>query len=160
MANTIFDKWLEVRGKKQYAWDSGTTIRALLVDNSSTYTPNRSHTTVQQCISNGLVEVSGTGYSRVTLANKTVTVNSSEHRVEYSCDALEFGEIQAGITVKAVLLFIRVGASDDASQDIPIAYIDTSAGPPNGVALPFQTGGGAVVMQIPTAGLSYHKQSS
>jgi len=160
MANTIFDKWLEVRANKTYGWDSGTTIRALLVDGSSTYTPNRSHTTVAQCVSNGLVEVSGSGYSRVTLSNKTVTINAAEHRVEYSCDQLQFGEIEAGITVKAVLLFIRVGASDNASVDIPIMYIDTAQGPPNGVNLPFETGGGAVTMTIPTSGLLYHKQST
>ncbi len=150
MANTIYTKWLEVKEKKQYGWDSGTTVRAMLASSTNAAAANKDFTTVQQVISAGFTELSATGYSRATLANKTVTIDTATDKVKCTADAVSFGEIAAGNTVAAMLLFVRTGASDNAANDIPIAYIDTLEGPPNSASFPFTTGAGAVTLNPPS----------
>ncbi len=154
MANIVYNKFLDVIGKKQYAWDSGTTVRAMLERNTSTYVANKDHATVQEIISNGFVEITANGYSRQTLANKAVTINTSTDEVYYDCDDLNFGNIEVGQTVKGILFFIRTGASDSPASDIPVAYIDTATG------LPMSTGGGAFNVIIPSNGLFTTKQGT
>jgi len=149
MANTIYTKWLEVKAKKQYAWDAGTTVRAMLAGSTNAAAANKDLTTVQAVLSAGFTELSATGYARATLANKTVTINNTDDRIEYTADPVSFGEIEANKQVSAMLLFVRVGASDNAAADIPIAYIDTLQGPPNSVQFPFTTGAGSVTLSPP-----------
>lgn len=149
MANTIYTKWLEVKAKKQYAWDAGTTVRAMLAGSTNSAAANKDLATVQAVLSAGFTELSASGYARPTLANKTVTINNAADRIEYTADPATFGEIEAGKTVAAMLLFVRTGASDNAANDIPIAYIDTLQGPPNSVQFPFETGAGAVTLTPP-----------
>ncbi|GIW59029.1 MAG: hypothetical protein KatS3mg087_0095 [Patescibacteria group bacterium] len=150
MANVIYNKWLEVKEKKQYGWDSGTTIRAMLAQATNANAANKDLATVQDVINAGFTELSASGYSRVTLANKTVTIDAATDKIKCTADSVSFGNIEAGKTVVAMLLYVRVGASDNPSADIPVAYIDTLEGPPNSVQFPFDTGAGAVTLVPPS----------
>jgi len=147
MANTIFTRWIKVQNSKLYGWDSSTTVRAMLEDNASTYVPDPDHETVQEVIDGGFVELSASGYSRATLTGKTVYQDDTNDEAQLRCDNPNFGAIESGKTIKGVLLFIRVGSSDSASSDIPVAYIDTATG------LPLSTGGGSVVLSVPVTGI-------
>lgn len=155
MANTLYNRFLELESNKTYGWDSSTTVRALLATGTS-YIPDKDHATVQSMITAGLSELAAAGYSRQTVSNKLVYNNSATDTVEYRCDNINFGDIAAGHTVNAIVLFIRVGASDDAANDIPIAYIDTAAGG----SLPMTTGGGAFIVNMPSTGIINKKQGT
>lgn len=156
MANTLYNRFLELESNKTYGWDSGTTVRAMLVKDSSTYVPDKDHTTVQDLITNGLVEADAAGYSRQTVSNKIVYNNSNTDTIEYRCDNINFGDLAAGQTIKAIVLFIRTGASDAPANDIPIAYIDTAAGG----SLPMTTGGGAFIVNMPSTGIITKQQGT
>lgn len=151
MANTIFNEFLSNHADTTYGWDSGTTVRAMLITTEPT-TVDPDYTVVQDLIDDGMVELVATGYSRVTLTNKIVFKNNTTDKIEYRCDNLNFGDIASGSTVQAILLFIRVGTSDDASTDIPLYYINDAD------TLPQATGGGAFVAQVPTTGLFQLRQ--
>lgn len=155
MANTLYNRFLELESNKTYGWDNGTTVRALLATGTA-YTPDKDHATIQDMITNGLSELSATGYSRQTVSNKIVYNNSVADTVEYRCDNINFGDIEAGHTVNAIVLFVRVGASDNDTYDIPIAYIDTAAGG----SLPMTTGGGAFIVNMPSTGIITKKQGA
>lgn len=147
MANTIYTRWLAVQNNKQYGWDSGTTVRAMLCDGSSTYVPDKDHRTVREILNNGFVEIAGQGYVRADVQDKVVYQDDVNDEIQFRCTNLNFGPIEAGKTVKAILLFIRTGTNDNPDNDIPIVYIDTATG------LPATTGGGVFVFAVPTTGL-------
>ncbi len=155
MANIIFNKFLETTANRTYSWDTGTTIRAMLI-RQVPGTINRTRTTVAQLISDGFVEITASGYSRQTVTNKQVYLNNTTHEAEYRGDNLNFGNIAVGQTVVGVLFFVRVGASDDANNDIPVAYIDETSDN----SLPMPTGNGAFVVNAPSNGYFRLKQGT
>jgi len=147
MANLVYNIFRRKIYSGEIAWNDDTTVRALLVDNSSTYTPAIDHQTIAQMKNLGLVELSTeTGYRRATIPDKVVgevEVNG-QPRVALLGGPAQFGAIDPDITIKAIVLFVRVGTTDQDSVDFPIAYIDDS---PN---LPKVTDGG-VVLWNPTS---------
>jgi len=149
MANGIYTEWIKVQNSKLYGWDQGTTVKAMLADAASTYVFNPDHTTVNQILTAAqpFVELSATGYSRPIVTGKTVYHDPDTDTAQFRCDNLTFGAVESGKTVKGVLLYIRVGGSDNANNDIPVAYIDTATG------FPLTTGGGQVVLAVPVSGL-------
>ncbi len=153
MANVIYTRFLEVLNNGDYPWDSAV-VRAMLIRDTSTYEPDPDHTTIAQLNTGGLVELSASGYSRQTLANKTVTSDTTNDWVKLTADNLNFGNVAAGQTVSAILFFIRVGADDDSDDDIPAIFID------NATNLPLSTGGGAFTVTIPSTGLIKVKQAT
>lgn len=129
--------------KKSFAdgnldWDTHN-IGVLLLSSSSTYTPNPDHNYVRDIFDNGGVELSGTGYSRKLLTNKTVTKDDSIDKAILDADDVTWTAINAG-TVKAAVLYRRVGSSDNNSSDILIAYIDSGG-------FPVTTNGGDFTIQ-------------
>lgn len=154
MANVVYNIFLREHARGTYGWNAGTTVRALLVSNSSTYTPNRNHTKMEDLFDNGLVEIQDAGYSRGTLSNKTVNLNTTTNTAIYTADPISFGAISSGKTIVAVVFFIRVGAMDNPSLDIPIAFIDTATG------LPKNTTGGMIILQPTDNGYFSLQQST
>jgi len=152
MANIIYNVWHENQAKKLYAWDSATTVKALLVRSTSTYSPDKDHTTIQQMKNNGLVEISASGYSRATANNKTVYVDTNNDIVQYRCDNLTFGTPASGQTVIAVVLYVDLG-NDNSS--FPIAYIDQA-----GNDLPMNTGNGTFTVNVPSSGILQIRQGT
>lgn len=143
MADTVYSVWKQAVLNGTYPWSSGTLVRAMLIDSSSTYVPNSTHATVQDLFNNGLVELSATGYSRQTLTNLTVERNGTQ--VSIKCDSpINFGNIESGYTVVAVLFYVQ---ASDPEDDIPILYKDTA------VNLPACTGGGSFLVHIDSQGL-------
>jgi len=147
MANVVFTRWSKLQNSKLSGWESSTTVRAMLEDSTSTYSPDADSQTVQDIIDDGFVELSASGYTRATVTGKVVYQDTDTDTVQFRCDNINFGAIEAGKTIKGILLFIRVGSSDSADSDIPIAYIDTATG------LPLVTGGGSVILSVPTSGI-------
>jgi hypothetical protein len=98
-------------------------IYAVLVTGG--YTPNPDHDFVSSV---GANELSGTGYSRKLLTSKSVTEVDSSDRAEFTADNLQWTAINAG-TASGVVLYKRVGASDNAAADVLIAHIDSGGFP-------------------------------
>lgn len=145
MANTytVFNEGLQKLNDGTYTWTSAN-VRGLLAQSSSpAYVPNKDHTTIQEMKNNNLVEMdaSGTGYHREAVGSRTITKNTTTDKIEYRCvSSVNFGNIASGYTIVGVLFYIRVGANDDDTVDIPLIYV--SLDPPQ------VTGGGAFVVNI------------
>ena len=152
MANIIYNRFLRLETSRTYGWDSNTTIRALLVGDDS-YTPSKNHETVQEAINAGLVELEAEGYSRQTLPNKTIVVDTSQNQIEYHADNLNFGTVESGKTIYGILFYIRVGQEDDEESDIPVLYIDTAT------SLPLETNGQAILVTFPNTGIMVKRQA-
>lgn len=153
MANTVYNNFLRLESIRTYGWDANTTIRAMLAGTNG-YTPSKNHSTVQEVINAGFTELSATGYSRQTLANKTITVDTTQNRIEYHADNLNFGAVESGKTIYGILLYIRVGTSDDANSDVPVLYIDTAT------SLPLSTNGQSILVVFPNTGIINKQQAS
>jgi hypothetical protein len=91
------------------------TIKVLLVDDNHSF--DKSHEFVDDVDAN---EVSGTGYSRKTLANKAITLDAGDDQVEFDADNPEYTALDAG-TVASAIIYKEV--NDDTDSPI-IANID------------------------------------
>ena len=80
---------------------SGSTIKAILL--TSGYTPNKDHDTVTD-LTVGSNELSGTGYSRLTLSSKAVSVDDANDRVLFDAADLTWSLINAGDATHCVLV--------------------------------------------------------
>lgn len=149
MANGIYTEWIKVQNSKLYGWESGTVIKAMLEAGSSTYTFNPDHKTVAEVLgaSPPFVELVATGYTRPIITDKVVYHDVASDTAQFRCTNVAFGQIDAGISVRGVLLYVRAGSTDNAANDIPVAYLDTATG------LPLTTGGGEVVLAVPASGI-------
>lgn len=147
MANVIYSAFLKGMGDGTIDWDT-SVFRAMLERSTSTYSPNKDHVDVADLTN--FVEITSSGYSRQTIATPTVTQDDLNDRVELGCATVNFGNVAAGQTAKAIVLFQQVGGSDATpADDILVAYIDTDSG----ALLPVTTGGGAFTVTINAEGL-------
>ena len=145
MPNIIYNTFWQKVLSGECAWNDDYVVRGLLVDSSSTYTPNKDHQTIQAMKQAGLVEVStDTGYKRGTVPDKTVQIIevNGDTRPALQGGPIHFGAIEEGVTIKAIVLFVRVGLTDQDSVDYPVCYVDDHP------SLPKDTTG-AVVMWNP-----------
>lgn len=117
------------------------TIRAMLV--TSGYSANKDHDFVDD-LTPGTNELNGTGYSRKTLANVTVTADDTNDRVVIDADDVVWTAINAG-TAAAVVLFLFV--SNDADS-ILLAYIDSGG-------FPIVTSGQDMTVSWSSSGIAY-----
>lgn len=106
----------------------GDTIRVALVDNSVSYTPAiDSEEFVSDVLDGGTTaqELSGTGYSRQTLANATVVQDNTNDRAEFDADDVTWTGLDTTADVQGVLLYKQVGADDSTPGDDPLlGYFD------------------------------------
>lgn len=146
MANTIYTKFFEQLANGSLDFDAaGTVIRALLERSTSTYSVNKDHDFVSDLT--GLVEITVSGYARVTLASKAVNIDDANDRVELDFADLSFGSLPSGQTVKAIIFYMQTGGDDTTATNDPlIAYVDTATN------LPAALGGGAVNVTIDVEG--------
>ena len=141
MANIIYNKglaqWLAPAtgpGVGDWEW--------ILERSTSTYSPNKDDDTLLN--QSGWVEVSVTSYGRVNLASPTFAEVDASDLAKVDCDDVSFGNLEAGQTVKSVIL-----ARNDSGNYVPFLRIDTDSGS----LLPRALGGGAFTVQINTSGL-------
>jgi hypothetical protein len=150
MANIVYNAGLTQLWKSSGAFETNT-YKAALERSTSTYTPNKDHADLATILANGFVEISVPSYSRQTLTNKTVNTDNANDRSFLDCDDINFGVLESGQTVKAILIY-RDGAND--SQRIPLAYIDQD----EGGLLPRALADGQFTVRINVQGLLDSKQ--
>lgn len=113
------------------------TIRVMLVDN--TYVFNADHDFVSEVSGS---ELSGTGYTRPTLANVTVTLDDTNDLAYMDADDLVWSSINAG-TADAMILYKFV--TNDADSAL-LGYIDSGG-------FPVTTNGGDLNVTWAAAGI-------
>lgn len=111
------------------------TINVLLVDN--TYTADKTHDFVSDVVAD---ELSGTGYTRKTLAGKSVTLDNGNNRVTFDATDPVWTGLDAGVIGGAVI-FKQV--TNDADSPL-ICFLD----PTN-----LTTNGSDVTLQFNAAGI-------
>jgi hypothetical protein len=94
---------------------STDTLGVLLVDTD--YAPDPAHVFVADVAAQ---ELSGTGYVRKTLANKSVSEDAANNRGEFTADPVVWTAINAG-TAKGAVLF--KSTEDDATAEL-IAFFE------------------------------------
>mgnify|MGYP000168046779 CR=1 FL=1 len=106
---------------------SAATIRVLLLDDSQAYSFDQdNHDFVSDVLAAG-TEMSGTGYSRQTLQNVTITVDDTDDEGVFDADDVTLIDIDAG-TIQAVVVYEQVGGDDSTPGDDRIlAVFDDSA---------------------------------
>lgn len=116
MANVIYNSFKRDIMNGSIDLDTDT-IKMMLV--TSTYVPNIDTHTKRSDITN---EVVGTGYTAggVTLANKTVTANTTTDKGVFTCDAISI--TTATITARGCVLYKSRGGASTADEII--AYGD------------------------------------
>jgi len=124
MANIIYNNGLAQLLKTSGAFESVNYVAAL-ERSTSTYAPNKDHADLATILAGGFVEISVPSYTRKNLAAKTVTVDLVNDKAVIDCGDIDFGTLESGQTVKAVLIY-RDGATN--TDRIPLLYIDTDAG--------------------------------
>jgi len=120
------------------------TWKVRLERSTSTYTPDKDHDTVLDFT--GWVEVSVASYAHETITTPTISAVDGSDLVKIDCADADFGNLEAGQTVKAVLVVRYV---DGGTGDVPLLYIDTDSGG----LLPRALGGGNFTVQINASGL-------
>lgn len=100
------------------------TIQVMLV--TSSYTPNADHDFIDLGGSDAVsAELSGSGYSRKTLASKSISEDDTNDRAEFDAADVTWSSIDAG-TAAAAVVFKSTGVD---TTSVIIAYIDTGGFP-------------------------------
>lgn len=102
------------------------TIQVMLV--TSSYTPDADDTYIDAGGANDPVdhELSGSGYTRKTLASKAINTDNTNDRAEFDAANLTWTAINAG-TAAAAIVFHNAGTGDTGAQ--MICYIDQGGFP-------------------------------
>jgi hypothetical protein len=117
-------------------------IRALLLKTGYVFSPL--HQFVAD-LTPGTNELSVSGYSRKTLANKATSLDNTNNRAVAVCDPLNFGDLAAGQTLLALVLYVNV--TNDADSWL-LDYIDTGG-------FPKATNGRNFTIQLPSNAFHY-----
>lgn len=149
MANAVYNKGLEELGKALTDLD-GSDLRVLLVQSS--YTFNADHLFVDNGDANDPQshEVSVSGYSRQTLANKVVTRDDANDFTYLDADDAVYTALVAGQTIGGAILFRHTGTDTTAPLIAFYDLVDTAtnggnvtvqwATPANGGVLKLRSG--------------------
>jgi hypothetical protein len=138
MASRAYTTGLQKLGDGTINFGSAT-IKTMLV--TSAYTMNPDHDQVSD-ITN---EISVSGYSRQTLASKTVTADLTNDRVVYDAADPVFTSLATGQSIAAAVTFYDPGTGD--ANCVPLFYNELSAAVP--------TNGGNVTIQFAATGIGY-----
>ena len=136
MASHVFNTQKAQEGTS--AWGTDPVKLALV---GTGYTPDPDADTLLAAL--GAHELAGDGYSRKTLASKTVTKDATANEARYDAADVVYAGASFG-TVKGGIAYREVHASDDA-QNIPIAYCE--------LASPVTTNGGDFTFQFGSDGV-------
>lgn len=120
-------------------WDNPSQDFRILLVNPS-YTPSQTHVNVSDVVS---YEVSGIGYSRKSLTNRAVTIDTITNRAILSADPVTWTAINAG-NVGGIIVYHNVGT--DGSNKL-IAFIQLPTISTNGSDLTIAWPGGVLYVQ-------------
>jgi hypothetical protein len=141
MANIIYNAGLRDLLKGASAIDTGT-YKVLLERSTSTYTPNKDDDSILNA--SGLVQISVATYEIKTIGSPTITEVDGSDLVKIDCADVAFGNLEAGQTVLAAIVY-----RDDGANGVPLIRMDTDSGG----LLPRALGGGAFTLVINASGL-------
>ncbi len=146
MADIIYNRFIYlVNNHTIDLTSSGTVVRALLERSTSTYSPDKDHDYVSDLTS--LVEISVSGYARITATTKAVSLDDTNDRALWDFDDLDFGTLASGQSVKSLILYQQTGGNDSSPSDDPlICRIDS-------IFSPYALGGGDFKLVLNAAGL-------
>jgi len=138
----------------QFDFLNDTLKVALVSDNTAySFSPD-TDTFVGDVLDGGTTaeEFQGTGYSRQTLSNVTVTQDDTDDEGVADADDVTFTGLD-GDTIQAVLVYKEVGGDETTPGDDPIIAVfdDNSAG--SLADLPLATNGGDVTLAFSSEGI-------
>ena len=120
MASIIYNRFKKNIGDGTHDWDSGAqTYRVLFT--TAAYTPNADHNFVSEVTN----ELSGGGYARQDLANRSVVQDDANDRADYKADTVAFTGLTNGQTARYAVVLRHV--TNDADSPL-VAAIDLGAG--------------------------------
>lgn len=134
--------------------DANTVRVALISDNTAyTFDPD-AHEFVDDVLDSGTTaeEFAGTGYSRQTLSNPSVTQDDTDDEGVFDADDVTFTSLD-GDGIQGILVYKQVGGDDTTPGDDPIIAVldDDSAG--SLTDLPLTTNGGDVTISWDAEGI-------
>ncbi len=141
MANILYQAGLVDLLTTAKTWGAGTW-KAALERSTSTYSPTKDDDTMLN--QTGLILITVASYVTQTIGSPTVVVDDANDRIVVSCASINFGSLEAGQTVKSILIY-----RDDAGNGVPLMRIDTDAG----ALLPRALGGGTFLVTLNAVGL-------
>ena len=141
MANIIYQAGLADLLTTAKTWGAGTW-KAALERSTSTYSPNKDDDSILDA--SGLILITVASYVTQTIATPTVTKDDTNDRVVLGCATISFGTLEAGQTVKSIIIY-----RDDGGNGVPLMRIDTDAGS----LLPRALGGGTFTVTLDAVGL-------
>lgn len=113
MASIVYNKCKELLAQAALNWDTAD-IRAALV--KSTYTADADQNFLDNAGANDVVdhECGVASYARVALTNTSINRDDTNDVVEFLCDDVAFGALEAGETIGGVVIYLY-NASDAAA---------------------------------------------
>lgn len=102
---------------------AGTVLKVMLLRDTGAYTFDPDDDTINDILATG-VEISVGSYSRQTIGSKVVSVDDTNDRGAFDCANIQFGSLEAGQTVEAIVVYKHV---TDDSDSIPLLYINGKA---------------------------------
>ncbi|WP_226041560.1 hypothetical protein [Natrinema sp. DC36] len=132
---------------------SADTIRVAFYDDTTAFTFDPDvHEFVDDILDGGTTaqEMSGTGYSRQTVANQTTTQDDTNDQASFDGDDLTWTGIDAG-TIQGAIIYRQVGGDDTtpADDDVIIVLDDADL-----ASLPLATNGSDVIISWDTLGIA------
>ena len=140
MATTLYNNFKELLLNGGIDLDTDT-IRALIIDDTTAYTPNIDTHVYVDDVTAVASEMSGTGYTRKTL-NVTVSQDNANDQAVADADDLSYTGLNAG-TIQGVLVYKEV--TTDADSPV-IGWYESGD-------FPLPTNGGDVTLTINAAGM-------
>jgi hypothetical protein len=101
--------------------DPNTQLKVLLLRSTGNYTFNPDHKSVSELFSNGAIEISVPSYARQIVTGKNVSVDDVNDRGVFQCNSIQFGTLESGQTVSAVVFYIQITGDNDSHL---MLYID------------------------------------
>lgn len=137
--------------KQQYInnWLSGETLRVMLLDDSQSYTFDPDSHAYVDDITSVATEATGSGYSRKTLSNVSITQDDTDDEGVLDADNVDYSGITAG-TIQTIVVYRQVGGSDATPADDEVLAVFDDA---NVSDLPLSTGGANVTLEWSSEGI-------
>lgn len=120
MARLIYPRGFDIINS---VWTSAV-IRILLERSTSTYVPDIDHDHLDSFTGGGGVEITVATYGRQTIGTPAKAWDAAKDQLEYDCADVAFGSLESGQTVKAAIVYRRVGADDSTPADDDLLLYD------------------------------------
>lgn len=131
---------------------SSDTIRVALYDDTTAFTFDPDlHDFVNDILDGGTTasEMSGTGYTRQTLANQSATQDDTNDRAVFDADDVTWTGLDAG-TIQGVIVYRQVGTDDSTPGDDDVLIVIDDA---DIADLPLATNGSDVKIAWDSVGI-------